>query len=329
MSDTFRWGIIGTGTIAGTFAQGLKSVKGAELAAVGSRRRENSEEFGDRFDIPGRYESYEELASDPSLDAVYIATPHSLHRENTILCLQSGKPVLCEKPFAINAQQAEEMIQCARDAGLFLMEAMWTRFFPAMDEVRKRLASGILGDIRMLSADFGFRAGRIDPGKRLFNPGLGGGALLDVGIYPVSLASMIFGTPARTVSMADIGDTGVDEQSAVVFGYPEGGLAILYTAIRTATPHEAVIMGTEGRIRIHPPWWKPESMTIQLSGKDEQDITVPFRGNGYNYEAREVMECVRSAETESEVMPLDESLSIMQTMDTVRSQWNLKYPMEE
>jgi predicted dehydrogenase len=327
MARKIRWGIIGTGNIAKQFARGLAVLPDAELVAVGSRTPTSASAFADTFDVPHRHSSYEELARDPDLDVVYIATPHSLHRENTLLCLEAGKAVLCEKPFAINAAEAEEMIGLARERGLFVMEAMWSRFFPAMGKVRELLAAGVIGQVRLLTVDFGFRA-QFNPQSRLFNPELGGGALLDVGVYTVSLASMVFGSPTRVASLAHLGQTGVDEQAGVILGYEGGQLAVLSTAIRTASPQDATLMGTEGHLRIDPRWWMPTRLTLSASGQEDKVVELPFTGNGYNYEAAEVMACLRAGKLESDVMPLDETLSIMHTMDQIRAQWGLRYPME-
>jgi predicted dehydrogenase len=322
-----RWGILGTGRIAGLFASGLRALPDAEIAAVGSRTPEAADAFGDKFDIPRRHASYAALADDPDVDVIYVATPHTLHRENTLLCLAAGKPVLCEKPFGINAREATEMIAAARERGLFLMEAMWSRYYPAMVRARELLAAGAIGEPRMLTADLGFRA-PINPAGRLFNPALGGGALLDVGIYPVSLASMVFGPPADIVSRAHLGATGVDEQAAMILGYPAGQLAVLYTAIRVVTPHEAIIMGTDGTLRIGLDWHKPDRLTLGRPGQPDETIPLPFVGNGYNYEAAEVMACLRAGRVESALMPLDESHTIMRTLDAIRAQWGLRYPGE-
>ncbi|UCC64997.1 MAG: Gfo/Idh/MocA family oxidoreductase [Anaerolineae bacterium] len=327
MAEEIRWGIIGTGNIARQFARGLAVLPDAELAAVGSRTAAAAGAFAEAFDVPHRHSSYEDLAQDPDVDAVYIATPHPLHRENTLLCLRAGKAVLCEKPFAINAAEAEEMIRLAREKGLLLMEAMWSRFFPAMAKVRELLAAGAIGQVSLLTAEFGFRA-RFDPSNRLFNPALGGGALLDVGVYTVSLASMVFGSPSRVTGLAHLGSTGVDEQAGIILSYEGGQLAVLATAIRTATPQEAMLMGSDGHIRIHPRWWMPTRLTLSVTGREDEVFELPFTGNGYNYEAAEVMACLRAGKLESEVMLLDETLSIMRTLDQLRAQWGLKYPME-
>jgi len=324
-----RWGIIGTGNIAKKFATGLASCEGAELVAVGSRRQETADAFADEYGVPHRHASYEALAADADVQAVYVATPHSLHRENTILCLEAGKAVLCEKPFAINAKQAAEMVHVARQRELFLMEAMWSRFQPAEVKLRELLAAGVIGEVRMLHSDFGFRTASIDPKARLFDPSLGGGALLDVGVYNVALASMLFGPPMEVKALAHLGETGVDEQAALILAHPRGRLAVSSTAIRTKTMHEAVIIGTEGWIRIDPPWWRTNGLTLTVHGKEPEHINARMAGNGYNYEADEVMRCLREGKLESDVMGLDETLSIMKTLDAIRAQWGLRYPMEE
>lgn len=322
-----RWGILGTGSIAAQFARGLAELNDASLVAVGSRTADAAAAFAQTFGVARSHASYAALANDPDVDVIYIATPHSLHKENTLLCLEAGKAVLCEKPFAINAQEAAEMIIAARSRGLFLMEAMWTRFLPHMARLRELIAAGTIGELRVLQADFGFRAS-FDPQSRLFDPALGGGALLDVGIYPVSLASMLFGAPTRIASMASLGATGVDEQSAMLFGYADGQLAILSQATRTSTPHEALLLGTSGRIRVHSSWWRATTMTLSVVGKPDELIEAPAPGNGYNYEAAEVGRCLRAGLTESPTMSLDETLAIMRTLDAVRAQWGLRYPGE-
>lgn len=327
MTDKIRWGILSTGNIAHQFARGLSALPDADLVAVGSRSQESAGAFADEFNIPRRYTNYEALAADPDVDVIYIGTPHPYHAENALLCLNAGKPVLCEKPFALNARQAETVIRRARESGLFLMEAMWTRFTPVFTKVRELIAAGTIGEIRMLTADFGFRAD-FDPAHRLFAPELGGGALLDVGIYPVALASMLFGQPAAIASQVTLGQTGVDEQSAIVFKYDGGQLALLSTAIRTETPQEACIMGTKGMIRIPPSWWMPQKFSLRLQDEAEQVFDLPFEGNGYNYEAAEVMRCLRAGLLESLVMPLDETLATMHTLDAIRAQWGLVYPGE-
>lgn len=326
MTETLRWGILGTGNIASKFAIGLQSLPTAKLMAVGSRSQTSADAFGAKFHVPHRHASYESLAADPDVDAIYIGTPHNLHQANMLLGLSYGKAVLCEKPFTINATQAKEAIDLARARNLFLMEAFWNRFIPLTVELRRLLTEGVIGEVRMISADFAFRT-NFNPTSRAFDPNLGGGGLLDVGVYPINLASMILGTPDRIISLAELGETGVDEQAAMVLGYPGGQLALLSTGIRTRSPHEAIIMGTDGLIRMPPRWWIPTTLIIDRPNQPPQTVEVPYEGNGYNYEADEVHRCLLAGKTESDVMPLDETLAVMQTMDTIRSQWGLKYPM--
>ena len=327
MATRIGWGIIGTGRIAGDFAEDLRRAPGAVLAAVGSRTEEAAEAFGRRFRVPHRHASYAALVEDPSVDVVYVATPHSRHAECSTLALRAGKAVLCEKPLTINAREALGLVELARARGLFLMEAMWTRYLPAAIQLRELLAEGVLGEIRLLTADFGLRF-EFDPHGRLFAPELGGGALLDLGVYPISLASMVLGQPEAIVSLAKLGETGVDESAGMVLGYAQGRIACLYTTTRAATPSEATIIGTKGRICLHAPIYRPERMTLTLPGRRDQRMERRVEGNGLHYEAVEVMRCLAEGRLESSLMPLEESLSITQTMDALRAQWGLVYPGE-
>jgi predicted dehydrogenase len=324
----FRWGILGTGAIARQFVEGLGHLPEAEALAVGSRSEASAEMFARERGIPQRYGSYEELAADPDVDVVYVATPHPFHAGNAELCLEAGKAVLCEKPFTLNAAEAERVVGLARERGLFLMEGMWTRFFPLMERVRALISTGGIGEPRILTADFGFRA-PLDPVSRLFAPDLGGGALLDVGVYCVSLATMVLGQPVRTAGLSHLGETGVDEQAAMILEHEAGRLSNLSIGIRTATPQEATILGTEGYLKIQAPWWRPITMTISRPGREDETVEAPITGNGFNYEAAEVMRCLDEGRTESGIMPLDETLSVMGTMDDLRAAWGLRYPSEE
>jgi len=322
-----RWGILGPGSISGAFATGLKEAEGAALVAVGSRSHDRAKKFAAEYGVPNIHGSYEALASDSDVDAVYIGTPHTFHEEHTILCLRQGKHVLCEKPFAINAKQARRMIQCARDEDRLLMEAMWTRFLPAIELVKDVVTSGRIGTPRTLMTDFGFRA-EFDPTSRLFDPQLGGGTLLDLGVYPITLAYWLFGRPVDIRAMANLGETGVDEEASILLRHGEGQMTAAVTSFRVDTPKEAMIRGTEGWIRIHEPWWGGRRVTIGSKDGDTETIDLPFRGGGYTYEAEAFMEIIREGGRDSKVMPLDESLAIMETMDTIRDQWDLQYPME-
>ena len=327
MSNSVRWGILGTGWIANQFAQGLAQLPDAELVAVGSRTPESAQRFADVYNVPRRHGSYRALAEDPDVDLIYVATPNPWHREHTLLCLESGKPVLCEKPFALNAGQAAEMIQTAREKQLFLMEAMWTRFFPLMGKLRALVEEGAIGEVQMLVADLCIQFD-FDPSDRRYAPMLGGGALLDLGVYPLSFASMIMGVPSSIEALAHLGETGVDEQAGIVLGYDRGRVSTLYTSIRVDSPVEAILLGTRGQIRIHNWWIHPDRLTLSVSGKEAVTIEMPFAGNGYQFEAAEAMACLRAGELESDLMPLDETLSIVETMDAIRTRWGLRFPGE-
>jgi predicted dehydrogenase len=242
--------------------------------------------------------------------------------------LNHGKAVLCEKPFAINAAEADLMIQTARRKGLFLMEAMWSRYLPVMQRLRELLADGVIGEVVQLSADFGFQ-NSFDLRHRLYDPALGGGALLDIGVYPLSMASMVMGTPDRIQSMAYLGESGVDENAAILLGYENSpAFAVISTTLRAHTHRSAVLSGTKGRITLHAPWWKTTRFTLEIHGGETSEIETPISGNGYHYQAEEVGRCLNAGKLESDIMPLNETRSLMQTMDRLRAPWGLKYPME-
>jgi len=328
MSKIINWGIMGCGKIAHSFAKGLSVLPEATLYAAGSRTKEKAVSFGQKYNILKTYGSYDELATDPHIDIIYIATPHNYHKENTLLCLRNYKAVLCEKPMCINAKEAEELIKEARKNQLFLMEAMWMRFLPVMFKVREWLNEKIIGDIRILKADFGFRF-PWEPQKRILNINLAGGALLDVGIYTLSLAYMVFkNEPVKITSTAYIGETGVDEQSAYLLSYGNGAFASLTSAVRTKTPHDAIIIGTKGSIVI-PDFWHGQMAILHIKDKAPSEFKFPFISNGYNYEAQYTMDCLKKNKLESDIMPLNETLLIIKTMDEIRSQWKLIYPEEK
>ena len=323
-----RWGIIGAGSIASRFAEALTTLPDAKTLAVGSRSRDTADRFAESHGFSRAHSSYEALAADPDVDVVYVATPHPFHAENIELCLEAGKAVLCEKPFTMNAAEARRAVGLARERGLFLMEGMWTRFFPLMARLRKMLADGAIGEPRMLTVDFGFRA-ELDPSSRLFDPKLGGGAMLDVGVYCVSLASMVLGMPVRGTGHVHLGQTGVDVQFVAALEHGGGRLSAITAGTRTATPQEATVLGTEGYARIHSPWWRPEAMTISRPDREVEVVRVPTEENGFVYEAAEVARCLKAGEKESEVMPLDETISVLETMDEIRAAWGLRYPGEQ
>jgi len=325
MARKTRWGIISTGNIAGKLADATRLVPHAELLAVGSRTQSSADVFGDTHRIPRRYGSYQDLVGDPDVDVVYVATPHNLHHANTILALEAGKHVLCEKPLAVNAGQAAEMIQVARKKGLFLMEAMWTRFLPVWTDIKARLDGGELGAIRSLQADFCIEL-PFDPKHRLFSPDLAGGALLDLGVYPVSLASWLLGSPKATQSWVELAPTGVDLRAAMTFTYGDGLFAQLSTASDVWSMGEAQIVTEKAIVRAHRLFL--DARSYEIVDFDRTEIVRKPYENGFEFEVRHTMERIDAGETESGVMPLDESLEILRTMDALRADWGVKYPFE-
>ncbi len=323
MNRPIRWGILGPGRIAGLFANDLAKLDDAVRLAVGSRSPERASAFAAEHGFQRAYGSYEELARDPDVDAIYVASPHPFHKEHSILCMEQGKAVLCEKPMEINAQRVREMVACARANGVFLMEAMWTRFNPGVVQARKWLAEGAIGEPRLLTADFGFRTAW-NPEGRLLDPALGGGALLDVGVYVVAFAYMVMGAPQTLQVVGHVGETGVDEQVALLLGYEGGRAAQLSCAIRVSTPQEARIDGAEGSIYL-PGFWHPAKAILRRPGQEP----VEWQGEmGYRFEALEVMSCLRAGQVESAVMPLDESIAIAGTLEQARRALGVRYPME-
>jgi dihydrodiol dehydrogenase / D-xylose 1-dehydrogenase (NADP) len=325
--NSINWGILGCGNIAVSFARDLAVLRDARLLGVASKSKERAENLGKSFGVERRYYSYSELASDPDIDAIYVATRHHDHLSAASLCIENGKSVLVEKPFCVNAAEAEQLIALTRKRNVFLMEAMWTRFLPVIKAVKERIKKGDIGAVSMLFADFGFKA-PYDPQSRVFNPELAGGALLDIGVYPISFASLIFEKqPDEISSDAIIGTTSVDEQSSYLFRYGDHALAILASTVRGISPRTAHIVGENGSFHI-PQFWKARSASLIRGEKTVEVLEPAFQGSGYNYQAQEVIDCIRRGETESSIMPLGESLAIMHTMDRVRDQIGLKYPFE-
>ena len=325
MEKTVNWGILGLGAIAHKFAEGLKYVKNAKLYAVGSRDREKALQFAKKYKAQKYYGSYEELASGPEIDIIYIATPHTLHCENTLLCIRNKKSVLCEKPFAINSGEVKRMINSAKENNVFLMEALWTRFLPHIKKTLALINSGNIGEPRILSADFGFRAD-YNPAGRLFNLALGGGSLLDVGIYPVFLSLLLFGKPDEITACANIGKTGTDENCGIIFKYNDGKMAILYSTLISYTPISAEIHGSKGTIKINPKWFTPTDIMISEGLKKPENVKIKHVGNGYNYEAEEATRCLMNKQIESGIMPLSFSLELINTLDKIRKACGIYYP---
>jgi predicted dehydrogenase len=327
MNDRIRWGILGTGYISRKFAEALTFVPDAELVAIGSRTRNKAEAFAKEYHVPNAHSSYQALVDDAKVDVVYVGTVNTLHRENCLAALRAGKPVLCEKPFMVNSFEAEEVIACAREEKLFLMEALWTRYIPAFIRARQMWESGVIGEVRVVMSDFGFICDHTPPAP-LYDPLLAGGSMLDVGAYPISLAHIAFGEPDSISSLASIGLTGVDEQTGMLFGYQGGQIGLGYSSFDVESPQEATILGTKGHIRIHSPFFCPSRFTLTLNGKEPQTFTVPYIGNGWNYEAVEVIECLRSEKLESHLASHQDTLTLIRTMDRIRTQIGLNYPGE-
>jgi predicted dehydrogenase len=321
-----RWGIIATGGIARAFARDLTLLPDARLVAVGSRSAGTADAFADEFDVPNRHGSYQSLVEDPEVDAVYVSTPHPGHYDAAMRAIRAGKAVLVEKPFTIDADEAGELIAAARDGGTFLMEAMWTRFLPDMVRVREILREGTLGEIVSVTAEHG-QWFELDPEFRLFKPELGGGALLDLGIYPVSFASLVLGTPRKVTAVSDPAFTGVDAQTSMIFQYDGGAHAVLTTTSYALTGNAAAINGTRARLELAGTFYRPT--TFRVIGRDDvvlESYDTLAEGNGLRFQAAEVGRCLRAGLTESPLLPLDETLAIMRTMDEIRGQIGLTYP---
>jgi dihydrodiol dehydrogenase / D-xylose 1-dehydrogenase (NADP) len=325
MQKKIRWGIISTGHISGKFANALAILPEAELVAVASRDMDTANKFAKKYNIPKAYASYEQLADDPDIGVVYIGTPHTFHLENSVMCMQKGKAVLCEKALTINATEAREMVRVAREENVFLMEAMITRHVPLIKKVLQWIEDGKIGEVRMVKASRCAR-GIFPPGARQLNPELGGGSLLDVGVYVISFASMIFKLPpVEAIGLSHIGDWGSDEQGVAILKYDNGEIADLSFALRTAAANEAYILGTEGYIKIDDVFAVPTKASLFIDKKEVELIEEPIVGNALNYEAEEVMRCLREGLKESPFMPLDESVQIMEIMDKIRKPWGLVY----
>jgi predicted dehydrogenase len=326
-SETVRWGVAGPGGIAARFAEGMQLVEGGEIVAVASRSVERADAFGERFGVRARYGDYDALAADPHVDVVYVATPHSRHEADTVTFVDAGKHVLCEKPFAMNASQGRRMIDAARTRGVFLMEAMWSRFLPAYRTLTELLRDGRIGEPLLVQADFGFRI-PVMPDHRLFDRRLGGGALLDLGIYPVQLCSLVLGGPDRVVADGVLGTTGVDEQVSAVLHHERGALGVVTAAIRVALACSARISGSDGWIDLPPFAHCPQGLVIGDANGVER-IDAAFDGEGLRFQIAEVHRCIAGGVLESAVMPLAETIAIATTLDAIRAQVGMTYPDDE
>jgi len=328
MDKIIRWGILGTGKIAKAFATALREVPDAELAAVASRSIDSATEFAKEFGARRAHGTYQALADDEGVDVVYIATPHAMHHENALMCLNGGKALLVEKAFTLNRRQAQEIADLARQRKLFVMEAMWTRFQPAMLEAKRLIDMGEIGNVRNLQADFGFPA-EAGPEHRLFNPALGGGSLLDLGIYPLSMAAFFLGPVSGVQGYGELTPAGVDTQASFVLRHAGGALSACSCSLNSWTPTTMTICGDKGFLRLHGRFHQTERFTIGQSRGPEREFHFPRIGNGYAHEAMEVGRCLREGLLESPEMPLDETVALMGVLDDLRSQLGVRYSVDE
>ncbi|WP_354644412.1 Gfo/Idh/MocA family protein [Kitasatospora camelliae] len=322
-----RWGILATGGIATAFAEDLAHVPGAQPFAVASRTEASARAFADRHGLPRAYGSWADLAADEEVDVVYVATPHDSHHAATAMMLDAGKAVLCEKPFTLNSAQSAELIALARKRELFLMEAMWTWLDPSIRRIAELVAEGAIGEVRVVQAEFGF-VGPEDPDHRLWDPALGGGALLDLGVYPVAFAQLLLGEPESVQAHARLTDRGVDAATAVLLGHAGGATALLSCGLDADCGQRASIQGTAGRIELDRDFFHPDGFTLHRAGREPEVFRAGRTGHGYGLEAAEVMRCLRAGETESPLVPLDGTLAVMRTLDAVRERIGVRYPGE-
>lgn len=325
-APAIAWGILGPGTIARRFAADITAHSSGSVVAVGSRSRRRAEDFAAEFNVPATHGDYQSLVSDERVEAIYIATPHSEHRDHALLALRAGKPVLVEKSFTRNTAEAQEVFAAADGAGLLAMEAMWTRFLPHMIVLRHLLATGQIGRVLSLVAHQGMSLD-MPPEHRLKNPDLAGGAVLDLGVYPLSLAHDVLGSPETVTAVGMLAETGVDAAESMILTYP-GALATLTSTILATTRNDAVITGTGGRIEVAPPCYVPSAVTLY---PDDGEVQVfdPPAASGFEYQAAEAARCIHAGRLESPVLPWADTLAVMRTMDEVRSQLGVRLPGED
>lgn len=328
--DKVRWGVLATGGIAASFTADLVAMPDAEVVAVASRTESTAQAFAQRFGIPRAYGDWSSLAKDQDVDVVYVATPHAAHHTATKLCLEAGRAVLCEKPFTLNSREAAELAGLARERGTFLMEAMWMYCNPLVRRMKQLVDDGAIGEVRAVHADFGI-TGDFAPTHRLRDPAQGGGALLDLGVYPVSFAQLLLGEPDDVVAGAVLTDEGVDLKTGMVFSWRSGAQAVLHCALDASTGARATVTGSEGRIELPHGFFHPDRFVLYRTGQDPEEILAdPADGprSSFRHEAAEVMRCLRAGETESSLVPLDGTLAVMRTLDAVRDRIGVRYPGE-
>ncbi len=323
-NESVRWGIAATGGIAASMCEALATLPDARIVAVGSRSQESADAFAKRFDIQRAHGTYDDLWADDEVDVVYIASPHSHHHAMTIAALDAGKHVLCEKAFALNAAQAREMVAAAERNDRFLMEAMWTWFIPAVVEVRRRVLDGEIGELKVVEANFGIPM--FDPDGRHRRADLAGGAMLDLGIYPVTFARFLAGDPVEAKVLGSLGDSGVDATVGGVVSYSSGAIGVFHTSLDMLSSLGASVFGTLGRIDVDAPFWHSPGFTVRITGEEPVHVDMP--NLGLAHEAQHAMDRLRAGHRESDVIPLATTVSTMELLDDIRAQLGVVYPEE-
>jgi predicted dehydrogenase len=324
VTEEIRWGIVGPGRIAENVVQDFAVVEGARAVAVASRSLDRAQSFASRHDIERAHGSYAEIVADPDVDVLYIATPHPQHHAVAMAALRAGTAVLVEKAFTATVAGAREVVDLSRETGVFAMEAMWTRFQPAVVRLRDLIADGAIGEVRSVQADLGVQRD-FDPTDRLFALELGGGALLDLGVYVVSFAQMLLGDPDTVDAAGSRFETGVDAEASLLLGYADGRSATLMTSLRNPLPGQARVYGTAGWIDVLPRFHHPQTIVLHRAGAEAEDITLPQRGGGYSHELIEVTECLRAGRSESAVMPLADTLAVQHVLEQAAGQLGVTF----
>ena len=324
MKKQINWGVLGAGRIADKFCTALVSVPQASLHAVASRGVQKGKAFANKFKASVYYDNYVSLVNDPNIDVIYIATPHPFHYEQALLCLHHNKPVLCEKPMTIRFSQTQELIKLAQKNNLFLMEGMWTACMPFIQKIKEIIAEDVIGSVQYIQADFGFST-PFDAESRLFNKALGGGSILDVGVYPISLATLLLGAPSSVKSFSKLASTGIDEYANIILQYPNNATAHLFSAVTVQTLIEANIIGTKGKIKVESPWYMATDFSVILNDGTSKTYSIPHPTNGLEYEIIEVINCLQNNLTESTLVPHQQTLIVSQIMDELLKQAGVDY----
>jgi predicted dehydrogenase len=324
MGKIYKWGILGAGKIAEKFATAIEYTEGAELYAVASRDKQKGQDFAVRHGVSVIFNDYESLAMDANVDVIYVATPHAFHCEHSIFCMQNNKAVVCEKPMALNYSQVVKMIRTASEYNVFLMEGMWSRFMPSIHKALELIKQGVIGDVQYVRSDFGFNA-PADENNRLYNLKLGGGSLLDVGVYPLFLATLLMGEPTSIHSASKLTKTGADEYCNAILKYSGDRSASIFSSITMNTEKHAEIIGTKGKIILKSPWYKTTEMLVLLNDGDRQSFSMPHGSNGFEHEIQHVKDCLDKGYKESPLLPLDFTLTMSRTMDIILHQMGVIY----